>query len=82
VNTAGRLVLARQRHLKWRALDWLERALMIGGGLALAGFSITVCADIVTRTAGRCHPKRSTPFSRLRFARPLQVSPKESPSWY
>ena len=53
MNTAGRLVLARQRHLKWRALDWLERALMIGGGLALAGFSITVCADIVTRTAGR-----------------------------
>jgi len=53
VNTAGRLVLARQRHLKWRALDWLERVLMIGGGLALAGFSITVCADIVTRTAGR-----------------------------
>jgi len=46
-------VLARQRHLKWRALDWLERVLMIGGGLALAGFSITVCADIVTRTAGR-----------------------------
>src|SRR5689334_5424988 len=26
---------------------------MIGCGLALAGFSITVCADIVTRVAGR-----------------------------
>lgn len=46
-------MLARQRHLKWRALDWLERVLMIGCGLALAGFSITVCADIVTRVAGR-----------------------------
>lgn len=53
MGTAGRLVLARQRHLKWRALDWLERVLMIGGGLALAGFSITVCLDIVTRTVGR-----------------------------
>jgi TRAP-type C4-dicarboxylate transport system permease small subunit len=54
VSAAGRLVLARQRHLKWRALDWLEHALMIGCGLALAGFSITVCLDIITRTAG--HP--------------------------
>src|SRR5437763_9364634 len=53
VAAAGRLVLGRQRHLKWRALDWLERVLMIGCGLALAGFSITVCLDIVTRTAGR-----------------------------
>ena len=53
MSAAGRLVLARQRHLKWRALDWLEHVLMIGCGLALAGFSITVCADIVTRTAGR-----------------------------
>jgi len=53
VSSAGRLVLARQRHLKWRALDWLERVLMIGCGLALAGFSITVCLDIVTREAGR-----------------------------
>ena len=53
MSAAGRLVLARQRHLKWRALDWLERGLMIGCGLALAGFSITVCLDIVTRTAGR-----------------------------
>jgi TRAP-type C4-dicarboxylate transport system permease small subunit len=53
VSTAGRLVLARQRHLKWRALDWLERVLMIGCGIALAGFSLTVCADIITRTIGR-----------------------------
>ena len=53
MGAAGRLVLARQRHLKWHALDWLERVLMIGCGLALAGFSITVCADIITRTIGR-----------------------------
>ena len=53
MNAAGRLVLARQRHLKWRALDGLEHVLMIGCGLALAGFSITVCLDIITRTAGR-----------------------------
>jgi len=53
VGDAGRLVLGRQRHLKWRALDWLERVLMVGCGLALAGFSITVCLDIITRTAGR-----------------------------
>jgi TRAP-type C4-dicarboxylate transport system permease small subunit len=53
VSDAGRLVLGRQRHLKWRALDWLEHVLMVGCGLALAGFSITVCLDIITRTAGR-----------------------------
>ena len=46
-------MLERQRHLKWRALDRLELALMIACGLVLFGFSLTVCLDIVTRTIGR-----------------------------
>jgi TRAP-type C4-dicarboxylate transport system permease small subunit len=53
VSIAGKLVLGRQRHLKWRALDRLELVLMIGCGLTLFGFSATVCLDIVTRTVGR-----------------------------
>ena len=53
MKIAGRLVLARQRHLKWRLLDPLELALMVLCGVALLGFSVTVCADIVTRTLGR-----------------------------
>ena len=53
MGNSGRLVLQRQRHLKWRALDGLERVLMVLCGLTLAGFSLSVCADIVTRIAGR-----------------------------
>jgi len=53
VSIAGRLVLERQRHLKWRALDRLEMILMILCGLILFGFSLTVCLDILTRTIGR-----------------------------
>jgi TRAP-type C4-dicarboxylate transport system permease small subunit len=49
-----KLVLERQRHLKWRALDVLELILMILCGLLLFGFSATVMFDIVTRTIG--HP--------------------------
>ena len=51
---AKKLVLERQRHLKWRAFDVLELALMILCGLLLFGFSATVTFDIVTRTIG--HP--------------------------
>jgi len=51
---ADKLVLKRQRHLKWRALDGLELALMILCGLLLFGFSTTVMFDIVTREIG--HP--------------------------
>jgi TRAP-type C4-dicarboxylate transport system permease small subunit len=51
---AEKLVLKRQRHLKWRAFDVLELALMILCGLLLFGFSSTVMFDIVTRTIG--HP--------------------------
>jgi len=52
--TADPLVLSRQRHLKWRAFDKLERLLMILCGLLCFGFSLSVTADIVTRTIG--HP--------------------------
>ena len=49
-----KLVLQRQRHLKWRALDPLEMILMILCGLLLFGFSTTVTFDIITREIG--HP--------------------------
>jgi len=49
---ADKLVLQRQRHLKWRAFDVLELALMMLCGLLLFGFSTTVMFDIVTRTIG------------------------------
>lgn len=51
---AEKLVLNRQRHLKWRALDALEMLLMMICGLMLAGFCLSVTFDIVTRTIG--HP--------------------------
>ena len=51
---ADKLLLRRQRHLKWRALDPLEIILMVICGLALFGFSLSVSLDILTRTLG--HP--------------------------
>jgi TRAP-type C4-dicarboxylate transport system permease small subunit len=51
---AGKLLLQRQRHLKWRALDPLEMILMVLCGLLLFGFSTTVMFDIITREIG--HP--------------------------
>src|SRR5215469_18960337 len=53
MSIADKLVLQRQRHLKWRALDRLELILMIICGLTLFGFSMSVCADVVTRIIGR-----------------------------
>jgi TRAP-type C4-dicarboxylate transport system permease small subunit len=53
MRIADKLVLERQRHLKWRALDRLELMLMILCGVLLFGFSTTVVLDIVTRTIGR-----------------------------
>jgi TRAP-type C4-dicarboxylate transport system permease small subunit len=50
---ADKLLLRRQRHLKWRALDPLEIILMVICGLALFGFSLSVSLDILTRTLGR-----------------------------
>ena len=52
MSIADKLVLQHQRHLKWKALDGLELVLMIIGGILLCGFSLSVCADIVTRTIG------------------------------
>jgi TRAP-type C4-dicarboxylate transport system permease small subunit len=46
------LVLQRQRHLKWPALDRLESVLMVLCGVTLCGFSASVVCDIVTRTIG------------------------------
>lgn len=46
------LVLARQRHLKWRVLDPLEWVLMVLCGFLLLGFSVSVCCDIATRLLG------------------------------
>lgn len=54
MRIAEKLVLQRQRHLKWRAFDVVEMILMIICGLLLFGFSATVTFDIVTRTIG--HP--------------------------
>lgn len=52
MRLADKLVLQRQRHLKWRAFDALEAVLMMLCGLLLFGFSTTVVFDIVTRTIG------------------------------
>jgi TRAP-type C4-dicarboxylate transport system permease small subunit len=52
MSITDRLVLPRQRHLKWKALDPLEMILMIICGLTLFGFSLSVCCDIATRLLG------------------------------
>ncbi len=48
------LVIQRHRHLKWKALDRLEAALMIACGMCLGGFTLCAFSDVVTRTIG--HP--------------------------
>jgi TRAP-type C4-dicarboxylate transport system permease small subunit len=53
MTIADKLVLQRQHHLKWPAFDKLELVLMIICGLLCFGFSLSVTADIVTRTIGR-----------------------------
>ena len=50
---ADRLVLQRQRHLKWPSFDKLELILMIICGMLCFGFSLSVTCDIVTREIGR-----------------------------
>src|SRR5262252_11034685 len=52
MSIADKLVLNRQRHLKWRALDGLEMVLMVVCGLTLFGFSLSVTFDIISRTIG------------------------------
>src|SRR5947199_10329487 len=53
MTVADKLVLQRQRHLKWVALDRLELVLMIICGLLCFGFSLSVTCDIVAREIGR-----------------------------
>jgi len=54
MTIADKLVLQRQHHLKWRSFDRLELILMMMCGVLCFGFSLSVTADIVTRTIG--HP--------------------------
>jgi TRAP-type C4-dicarboxylate transport system permease small subunit len=53
-TTIGPIVLQTDRHLKWRAFDGLERALMILCGICLTGFTLSTLIDVVTRESG--HP--------------------------
>ena len=46
-------VIASHRHLKWKALDPLEDVLMILCGVSIAGFTLSVFCDVVTREIGR-----------------------------
>jgi hypothetical protein len=46
------IVLSTERHLKWEALDAVERALMWLSGLLLFTFTTAVLVDVVTRTIG------------------------------
>jgi len=47
------IVQSTGRHLKWAALDGLERLLMVLCGVCLAAFCASVMADVVTREIGR-----------------------------
>jgi len=51
---SGSIVLATDRHLKWRAFDLIERVLMLACGVCLTGFTVSTLIDVVTREAG--HP--------------------------
>src|SRR5215471_15938116 len=53
MDITDRLVSRRQSHLKWRAFDILELALMGLCGILLFAFCSTVIFDIITRTIGR-----------------------------
>ena len=46
------IVLGTERHLKWEALDAVERVLMWLSGLLLCTFTVAVLVDVVTRTIG------------------------------
>ncbi len=47
------MVSRRDRHLKWRAFDTIERVLLWISGLLIATFTTTVLLDVVTRSIGR-----------------------------
>lgn len=46
------IVVQRDRHLKWPAFDGIELLLMVLCGVSIAGFSLSVAFDIITRTIG------------------------------
>jgi TRAP-type transport system small permease protein len=46
------LVQQRHRHLKWKALDGVEAALMLLCGISIFGFTLSVFCDVVTRELG------------------------------
>jgi TRAP-type C4-dicarboxylate transport system permease small subunit len=48
------IVMQTERHLKWRALDGLEAALMAICGLCLLGFTLSELGDVLFRLLG--HP--------------------------
>jgi TRAP-type C4-dicarboxylate transport system permease small subunit len=48
------IVLDTDRHLKWPALDRLEKTLMVLCGICLTGFTVSTLVDVVTRESG--HP--------------------------
>jgi TRAP-type C4-dicarboxylate transport system permease small subunit len=54
VSDRAELVLATDRNLKWRALDPLERGLMLLCGACLVGFTSTTLLDVAARVLG--HP--------------------------
>jgi TRAP-type C4-dicarboxylate transport system permease small subunit len=45
-----RITVRAMRHLKWPALDWLERGLMVVCAVLLLGFTIVELADVTFRT--------------------------------
>ncbi len=54
MNATGDIVLQSHRHLKWRALDLVERIMMALCGICLLGFTTSVFFDVMTREIG--HP--------------------------
>jgi TRAP-type C4-dicarboxylate transport system permease small subunit len=48
-----RITIRAHRHLKWPALDYLERGLMVLCALLLLGFTVCEVADVAFRNLGR-----------------------------
>jgi len=49
----SRVTVKAFRHLKWPALDYLERGLMVLCAVLLLGFTLVELADVTFRTLGR-----------------------------
>ena len=59
------LVVARHRHLKWKALDPLEHVLMVICGLSIIGFTSSVFLDVLTRKSALPFPLAAIGDHRL-----------------